>query len=445
MVIARTVNMLNDVLEQARGFDDVELLFTKDRTALTRFMKSRIHQSTEVYARNLRIRVVLDGRCGVVETGRLDQDSLAAALERAREIALAQPHPQSPVELPASRPVADSTCFHESTASAMAFDRAKLVRDLAAMAASCGAEVSGAITTAEETLCVVNTRGTEAYQQRTRAELNLLAHKGGLSGYSYWVGNDLLDLPLDKLAGEALALIDWEGPEGVAEPGTYTVFLDHPAAGMMVAFLALMGFGAKDLKDGSSFMARLMGKKVAAKAVSIWDDGRNPAGLPSYFDHEGVPRRRASLIENGVAAGVVTDSALARALGMENTGHALPSPNPYGPAATNLFMGPGRSTRERMIASVKRGIYVRKFHYVNAVDPMTALITGMTKDGTWLIEEGRLVRPVRNLRFTQGILKALRSCAALSAETRLVEGVYGPVHCPAMLVRQFEFTGVSDQ
>ena len=327
----------------------------------------------------------------------------------------------------------------------MPFDRAKLVRDLAAMAAPRGAEVSGAITTAEETLCVVNTRGTEAYQERTRAELNLLAHKGNLSGFSYWVGNDLLDLPLERLATEALALIDHTGPEAVVEPGTHTVFLDHYAVGMMIGFLGLMGFGAKDFKDGTSFMPRLMGRKVAATAVSIWDDGRNPAGIPSYFDHEGVPRRRVMLVDKGIAAGVVTDSTLARALGRENTGHALPSPSADGPAAANLFVGPGRASRERMIASVKRGIYVRKFHYVNVVDPMTALITGMTKDGTWLIEEGRLVRPVRNLRFTQGILKALRSCAALSSECRLVGGVYGPVHCPAMLVRKFEFTGVSDQ
>lgn len=120
-------------------------------------------------------------------------------------------------------------------------------------------------------------------------------------------------------------------------------------------------------------------------------------------------------------------------------------PNSEGPAASHLFVEPGKSTVPRMIATIKHGIYVRKFHYVNVVDPMTSLLTGMTKDGTFLIEEGKLVRPLRNLRFTQDVLAALKSCSALSSASRLVEGVYGPVHAPAMLIQKFHFTGVGEE
>ena len=445
MVIARTVNMLHAILEQARGFDDVELLFTKGNDALTRFMNNHVHQSTEVAWRNLRIRVLLDGRCGVVETDRFDQDSLAAAIERAGEIARAQPIPATAAQLVASRPMADSTAWHETTAAAVAFDRAQIVKQLGDIAKAVGAAFSGAISTSENTTCIVNTRGTEAYQESTQAELNLLALRGELSGYSYWIGGDLSALPLAELAQEALSLTtSEEAPERI-EPGVYPVVLDHYAVGMMIGYLGTMGFGAKQYIEGRSFMTRRMGKRVASTRITIRDDARNPAGLPSLFDSEGVVRRPVDLIQAGAAVGVVTDSVTARALEWKNSGHALPMPNSEGPAASHLFVEPGKSTVPRMIASIKRGIYVRKFHYVNVVDPMTSLLTGMTKDGTFLIEDGKLVRPLRNLRFTQDVLAALKSCSALSSASRLVEGVHGPVHAPAMLIKKFHFTGVGEE
>ena len=444
MVIARTVNMLHAILEKARGFDDVELLFSKGNDALTRFMNNHVHQSTEVAWRNLRIRVLLDGRSGVVETDRLDQDSLAVAIERAGEIARAQPAPATPAQLEHSRPMADSTAWHETTAAAMAFDRARIVQQLGDLARPKGATFSGAISTSENTTCIVNTRGTEAYQESTQAELNLLAQRGELSGYSYWIGSDISALPLNDLADEALSLTAGEAALERVEPGVYPVVLDHYAAGMMIGYLGYMGFGAKQYLEGRSFMTRRMGKRVASTRITIRDDARNLSGLSSMFDGEGVMRRPVDLFQAGVAVGVVTDSVSARALEWKNSGHALPMPNSEGPAASHLFVQPGKSTLPRMIGSIKRGIYVRKFHYVNVVDPMTSLITGMTKDGTFLIEEGKLVRPLRNLRFTQDVLAALKSCSALSSASRLVEGVYGPVHSPAMLIKKFHFTGVGE-
>ena len=441
MVIARTVNMLHAILDQARGFDDVELLFTKGNDALTRFMNNHVHQSTEVAWRNLRIRVLLDGRSGVVETDRFDQDSLAVTIERAGEIARAQPPPVILGALVASRPMADSTAWHETTAAAVAFDRAQIVKQLADIATPSGATFSGAIATSEYTTCIVNTSGTEAYQESTQAELNLLALRGELSGYSYWIGGDISNLPLAQLAEEAISLTVYETAREHLEPGVYPVVLDHYAAGMMIGYLGYMGFGAKQFLEGRSFMTRRMGKRVASSRITVRDEPRNPAGLPSFFDFEGVARRPVDLIQAGSAVGVVTDSVTARAMECKNDGHALPMPNAEGPAATHLFVEPGKSSLSRMIGSIKRGIYVRKFHYVNVVDPMTSLLTGMTKDGTFLIEDGKLARPLHNLRFTQDVLAALKSCSALSSSSRLVEGVHGPVHTPAMLIKKFHFTG----
>ncbi len=445
MVIAHTVNMLHAILAQARGVDECELLYTKSASALTRFTANRIHQGTDTYGRSLRVRAIVDGRQGVYETDRFDQDSISAAIQRAGDIARLLPASRRPAALPASLPVADSVAYHESTARALAYDRAHLVREMVDLATPRGVEVSGAISTSEETICVVNTRGTESYQQYTRAELNLVASRGTQNGYGYWIGSDLSAMPHRELAGEAIAHAACDLPEIVLEPGERTVVLDHYAVGAMIGTLAAVGFGAKQYVEGRSFLSGKLGKRICGPRITITDDGRNPDGMPRLFDCEGVPRKRVLLVEAGIARGVVTDSFTAPLAECLNTGHALPMPNPDGPAAMNLFVAPGRQPLARMLAGVRDGIYVRKFHYVNVVDPMTSVITGMTKDGTFLIENGRITRPVRNLRFTQNVLRALKSVAAVSAESRLVEGVYGPVHAPAMLIRRFRFTGVSDQ
>ena len=444
MVIAKTVGFLQGILSGVKA-DACELVLEKSDAALTRFAGSRIHQSTETDTRNLRIRVVVDGRAGAYDIDRFDQDTVALAVQRAIEIARVQPLPPRPVLLPAQRPIADSTGVCDATARAQAFDRAQIIREIVDIARRRGAEVSGAVSTSEETLCVVNTRGAESYQQHTVAELNLVASKGSLSGYSYWVGGDLAEMPHGALAGEAVEMAACELPEVMVDPAPMTVVLDHYAVGMMVAYLAQMGFGAKQLIEGRSFMAEKAGKRLCGAKVTIWDDGRDRTGMPRLFDYEGVAKRRVTLVERGVARNVVTDSATAPVMEGDNTGHALPMPNSDGPAAMNLFVAPGGTPLARIVAGVERGIYVRKFHYVNAVDPMAAVITGMTKDGTFLIENGRLTNPVRNLRFTQSILKALKGVAHASAETRLVEGLYGPVRCPAMLIRSFNFTGISEQ
>jgi predicted Zn-dependent protease len=444
MVIAKTVGFLQSILSTVNA-DDCELVLEKSDASLTRFAGNRIHQSTQTDTRNLRIRVVVNGCAGAYDIDRFDQDSVAMAVQRAVAIAQVQQRAPRPVSLPAQRPIADSTAVFDSTARAQAFDRAQVIREIVDLATTRGVQASGAVSTSEETLCVVNSRGTESYQQHTVAELNLVASRGGLSGYSYWVGSDFAAMPHRALAAEAVEMAACPLPEVVVEPGPMTVVLDHYAAGMMVAYLAHMGFGAKQVIEGRSFMAEKMGSRICAAKVSIWDDGRDRSGLPRLFDYEGVARRRVMLVDRGIAAGVVTDSATAPLMESDNTGHALPMPNSDGPAAANLFVAPGRTPLARIIAGVERGIYVRKFHYVNAVDPMAAVITGMTKDGTFLIENGGLTSPVRNLRFTQGILKALRNVAQISSETKLVEGRYGPVMCPAMLIRGFNFTGVSDQ
>jgi predicted Zn-dependent protease len=179
-------------------------------------------------------------------------------------------------------------------------------------------------------------------------------------------------------------------------------------------------------------------------SVTIVDDGHDEAGFPMPFDFEGVPKRKVVLVENGVPRGPVYDSATARQDGKASTGHALPPPSTYGPTALNLVMSPGTAMVEEMIRSTERGLYITRFWYTRVVHPRDCVITGMTRDGTFLIERGELTRPVKNLRFTQGYVPALAQVEQMGHEARtLAGGWFGACRVPALKLREFNFTGAT--
>jgi predicted Zn-dependent protease len=189
-----------------------------------------------------------------------------------------------------------------------------------------------------------------------------------------------------------------------------------------------------------------IGKKVMGDNVSIWDDGLDASGIPSVIDYEGVPKQRIDLVRDGVAVGVVHDSATARRAGVASTGHGLPAPNTWGPIAWNLHMVGGRATApEELLTGIERGVWVTRFHYVNIVHPKKGVLTGMTKDGTFLIEHGRITRPIRNLRFTQSIPEAFSAIEESTAATRLTMAEYTGIatRVPALRIGSFTFTGAT--
>ena len=194
-------------------------------------------------------------------------------------------------------------------------------------------------------------------------------------------------------------------------------------------------------------MVGKIGQQIVDPRISIWDDGLDPAGIPLPFDFEGVPKQRVDLIEEGVARGVVYDSYRAgKEEGKASTGHALPAPNTMGPFPLNTFFGPGDATLEEMIASTERGIYVTRFHYTRPVEPTKVVITGMTRDGTFLIENGEIAYPVKNLRFTQSYLEALNHVEMIGREPRLLLGL-GDIardSVPALKLGKFTFTGATE-
>ncbi|MGH2739022.1 MAG: metallopeptidase TldD-related protein, partial [Actinomycetota bacterium] len=229
------------------------------------------------------------------------------------------------------------------------------------------------------------------------------------------------------------------------EPGRYEVVLEPAAVSTLTAFLSFLGFGGRQIVEGKSCFTGRMGEKLMSERISMFDNALSPLTLGLPFDFEGTPKQRVDLVKDGVVLAGVHDRRSAKQAGNESTGHALPPPNPEGPFPLNLFLEPGESSLEDMIAGTKRGLFVTRFHYSNVVHPKEAVITGMTRDGTWLIEDGEIRHPVKNLRFTQSIIDALEAVEMVGRETELAsEFFFAASRVPALQISSFNFTSASD-
>lgn len=423
-----------------------EALYTGRDAALTRFAGSRIHQNVSEHDATLRVRAVDGGRSGVASTNRLDAEGIGEVVARAVDICRrAAPNPR-PAPLPPAEAggVVSDVGHVPATADADPDLRAEGARAVIAAGDGAGLDVSGAFSTEAVTMAVANTNGLRSSHAFTQAKLlTVMTGADRASGYAQATSSDVGDIDAGAVGAEAAdKAIRSEGATDI-EPGAYDVVLEEYAVQTTLEYLSFNAFSALAVEEGRSFME--LGRQVMGDNVSIWDDGTDATGLPSAIDFEGVAKRRVELVTDGVAIGLVHDSATAARAGVASTGHGLPAPNTFGPLTWNLFMAPGSSSKEAMLSSIERGIWVTRFHYVNIVHPRRGVLTGMTKDGTFLIEDGRITRPVRNLRFTEAIPEAFGRIAAIGSQTRMLASEYSGVNArvPALCIRGFSFTGAT--
>lgn len=434
------------VLELATvgGATQAEVLFTGTQSALTRFAVNTIHQSVAEDNEQISVRVVLGNRIGVVGTNRLDDAALRDVVRRAIAIASVQPEDPAFVSLPAPEPFpACPSAYSERTAEYGPDERARGVGVIIRRAVEHDLEAAGAFETSVTQLAVANSLGVWAHQAQTEAELHavVMAAANG-SGWTQRVAVDAGTLDFEALAEEAVSTA-LRSREPREQPiGEYRVVLAPYAVADMLQNLSFMGLNALALEEERSPFTGRMGEPVAAPSVTIYDDACDPAGLPRGFDYEGAPKHRVDLVERGVAAAVVYDSFSAQRAGQPNTGHALPAPNTFGAFTEHLMMAPGEASADELLRGVERGIYVTRFHYTNIVHPVRTLFTGMTRDGTFLIEHGELSMPVKSFRFTQSIWDALGAVEAIGRE-RVQARDYMTCVAPALRIGAWQFTGVT--
>jgi predicted Zn-dependent protease len=424
------------VLSRAEA-DQVEVVIQGGRSELTRIANSTIHQNTSEQQAAVSVRLVLGKKVGCARANSLEKDSLDELARKAREIALLQPENSEFVSLPEHQEPASVQAFDEEVAACSPAQRAEIAQVIINAAKQRELKAFGSVSVEATTLIVANSLGIRASHSFTSANLTALISDETSSGWGESRSWQLADLlPLE--AAETAAAKCLQGREPIElEPGDYTVILEEPAVSDLLGFLAFVGLGAKDLQEGTSFMCDKTGQKVADEKITLWDDGLDPRGIPFPFDFEGVPKQKVMLLESGVAKNVVYDSFTANREGKKSTGHAFLAPNPYGPYPSHLFLATGSATKEEMIASIERGLLVTRFHYTNVVHPKLAIITGMTRDGTFLIEKGAIRRGVKNFRFTQSILEALERVSMVASQGKL--GDYS--WAPALKIDSFHFSG----
>jgi len=425
--------------------DQTEVVILGEENQLTRFANSYIHQNVAEKNAQIRVRAVVGKKIGVAITNDLSDEALTQAVESAIGAARLQRENPDFLSLPSPQPIPQVEGFVEATAGCTPKARAQAASTICRRATEEGLNASGAFTTAAQEIAVANSLGIFAYHPTSFADLEMVIMADSGSGYAHATSLDVSQIDAQALGQEATEKALRSRDPIEIEPGDYTVILEEHAVEEMLFYLTYLGFGALAVQEKRSFMTDRFGEKIVGRNISLWDDGLDPQGLPMPFDYEGVPKKKVDFIRGGLATSVVYDTYTAGREEKESTGHALPAPNPYGPLPANRFMAAGQATKEEMLASTERGIWVTRFHYMNPVHPFKTIITGMTRDGTFLIERGEVTRPIKNLRFTQSILEALSSVEMIGKERKLFLSSHLGCGCvPALKIDNFTFTGVTE-
>lgn len=432
----RALELCQIVLEASRA-DQTEVLLSGGMSSLTRYANNTIHQNVAESETSASVRAVLGKRIGVARSTDTSPEGLRELAETAYQIARLSSPDEEFVSLPGPLPIEAETDFVDpETADFGPEQRAEAVREAIAQAEAGGYTAAGAFSVATASYAVANSLGVAAYQAATGAEMSVLVASDTSSGFARTVSPRVSEINAASLGRIATEKCRASLNPIEVKPEEMCVILEPEAVGDMVMTLGLYDFSALAMQEGRSFLSSQLGQKVCGDNINIWDDGHDPRGQRLAFDFEGVPKQRVDLIRNGVAENTVWDSHAANKAARQSTGHALPAPNTWGPVPINMFVGTGDSDVGTMIGGIERGLLVTRFHYTNMVHPIKTVFTGMTRDGTFLIEDGQITNGVRNFRFTQSILEALSNVSAISRTGKLTDYVWAP----AMKIDKFGFS-----
>lgn len=406
---------------------------------LTRFSDNYIHQNVSESGQSVTAKVIFGKKIGTASTNSLDDDAIAETIAAAARIAELQ-RPNAEFQgIPGPASYALVGTFFDSTFDFTPMDRAKGVKVIVDAAAAKGFRAAGAYTTGASEMCLANSLGLRAYHTSTSATLRTVVMSDTGSGYGDASATDVSRILAEEVAREAVGLCDANQNPVEVPPGEYEVVLKPRAVADLLGYLIRGGFSASAVQEGRSFLVGKLGQKIFSDLFSIWDDGLDPRGFPVPFDMEGTPKKKVMLVEKGVAKGLLYDFRSAKKEGKESTGHG--GFGGWGAMAANLFMAPGNASLDDLIGMTKRGILITRLNYTNMAHPAKVLVTGTTRDGTFLIEEGKIVRPAKNFRFTESALRVFGTVDAVGKETvRAGRGANVPaIHVPA-----FNFTGVTE-
>jgi predicted Zn-dependent protease len=451
-------------IKKLSSADEVEVLFSGANFALTRFANNTIHQNVADENHVVSVRTVFAGRTARATTNKFDDESLQRVVASSEALAKVQHPDPDLLPMPDSREAEAGAAggslaqlpsrYFAQTAAITPQLRAAGVKQIVDVAKKHELTTAGIFSSSESVEGIFNSRGLSRWHTQTLAEVSITMLATDSSGWQKANSPDVANLDPLHLAGiAAKKAIDSAKPAEIPA-GKYTVILEPSAVLDIVGFM-FWDYSGMAILDQRSFLTGRIGSKLFGDNITIWDDVTHPLQSGSPFDGEGVRRRRLPLVENGVVKRVVYARATAKRMQhseykdkvgpIEPTGHGFALPNEIGEMPLNIvFAAPSDpQSLAQMIASTELGVLVTRLWYIREVDPYEKIVTGMTRDGTFLVENGEVRRGVRNFRFNESLIQMLSNVDAMSAPLRACGEESFDMVVPAMKVRDFNFTEVT--
>ena len=433
-VAERVVEMVGDRAE-------AQVMVDTGRSALTRFANSFIHQNVGEDRLSVALKLAADGRVASAATTKADDDGLGRLVEGTLAAARLRPVDPDWPGLAPPAPVPEVAHYDPATENASPDERAQRVA--AFVGAGPDLRAAGYCDTEGGTAAFANSAGQRAEGRFSRATLDGIHQSDDSAGSAHQTAARLAVLD-GGAAGRDSADRALRSREAVEiEPDEYEVVLEPECVATIAVFLAYYGFNARQVEEGQSGI--VLGEVQFDPAVSLWDDATDPDALGVPFDVDGTPKRRVDLVTAGVSTALAHDRRTAAKAGTESTGHAVPGGDSFGAFPTQMVLAPGRGSTAELVASMDRGLLVTTFNYCRILDPKTQVVTGLTRNGTFLVEGGKVRSGVRNLRFTQSFLEALAPGRVLGvgAPVRFADSEFGAgvVRAPALRLASWRFTG----
>jgi PmbA protein len=455
-----------DRIKKISSADEIEVLISGGRFALTRFANNTIHQNVEDVNHTVSVRTVFGGRTARAFTNKFDDDSLRRVVESSEALAKVQHPDPDLLPMPDGKEAgghedenknaraAHPSRYFEQTAGITPQVRAEGVGKIVDVAQKHNLVTAGIFSSSESVEGIYNSRGLAKWHDQTLAEVSITMLGRDCSGWQKSNSPDIANLDPLRMAEIAAEKAVQSAHPAEIQTGKYTVILEPSATLDIVGFM-FWDFSGMSILDQRSFLTGRIGAPLFGENITIWDDSSHPLQTGASFDGEGMRRHRVPLIEKGVVKRVVYARATAKRMKrsefkdsvgpVEATGHGFSLPNEMGEMPVNIVFSPPENpqTLDQMIASTERGVLVTRLWYIREVDPYEKIVTGMTRDGTFLVENGRVRGGVRNFRFNQNLIHMLSNVESMGVPIRAVGEESIDMVVPAMKIRDFNFTEVT--
>jgi predicted Zn-dependent protease len=449
---------VQELFETTRGYvgnraDEVEVTVTAHGDEFLRFGNNTLSQSQYTRGTKLEVRVVKDEKSSRKSTDRLDEDYIRRIIDEA--IIEMQGQPKNPDLLPMLGPQQYQAHprFYQRTIDMPPEEKAAIIANAIDGAKERSLTASGLLKTTEFYKAIVNSAGLFAYDKETFGDFSVTmdAENGNISGWSSASFGDIADLNSGAVIETAARKAWMNVNQQEIAPGKYDVVLEPTALAGLLQFLAisattgyLQDFGREQYETNRSYLSGKLGKRIFGDNVTIFDDVHHPLNSGAPFDGEGFPKKTVKLVDRGVLANLATSRTSAHKYNVEATGHELELPNPIGEYPSSLVLESGTATYDDLVLGMDKGLIVTQLWYIREVNPTDKILTGMTRNGTFYVEDGKIKNAVKNLRFNESLFHLFNNIESSTPSERIftIESDT-PLICPAVRAKDFNFTSVS--